>query len=267
MTEDLRSLLTANYGFAEGDGKKVSHILKTYPPEEIYSGLKELLRSIYPAKYEGALNFIRYLYWSCDFIPGSRDEVLLQKIKDGNLIQEALSFYEEKKAYVQLDFLFAAMRNLPFELSKEKIEQYIRKYEKENPVLLAQLLNVLIDSDNSEALKARYEKLSFEAEDAEFAVRYFILETVFIDNFDKDECFKRLRNICPDKFKNTLENKIAENQKLLSLDCAYDDEVETENDEILFLIAAYFEDAEKAYQKGQSLTFQEFIKGGCCNAQ
>jgi len=43
MTEDLRSLLTANYGFAEGDGKKVSHILKTYPPEEIYSGLKEFL--------------------------------------------------------------------------------------------------------------------------------------------------------------------------------------------------------------------------------
>ena len=81
-----------------------------------------------------------------------------------------------------------------------------------------------------------------------------------IDNFDKDECFKRLRNICPDKFKNTLENKIAENQKLLSLDCAYDDEVEPENDEILFLIAGYFEDAEKAYQQGKSLTFQEFIK-------
>lgn len=133
MREDLRSLLTANYGFAEGDGKKVSHILKTYPPEEIYSGLKELLRSIYPAKYEGALNFIRYLYWSCDFIPGSKDEVLLQKIKDGNLIQDALSFYEEKKAYAQLDFLFAAMRNLPFELSKKKSNNIYKDTKKKIP--------------------------------------------------------------------------------------------------------------------------------------
>ena len=260
MTDDLRSLLTANYGFAEGDGKKVSRILKNYPPEEIYSGLKELLRSVYPEKYEGALNFIRYLHWSCDFIPGSKDRVLLQKIKDGNLIRDTLSFYEEKKAYVQLDFLFASLRNLPFELSEEQIEQYIQRYEKENPILLAQLLKVPVGSDDSDALKARYEKLTFDAVDVEFAVKYFILETIFIDNFDKDECLKKLRTVCPDKFKNTLERNIAENQKLLSPDYVSDGEAEAENDEILLFVTGYFEEAEKAYQKGKILTFQEFVK-------
>lgn len=259
MQEDLRELLSQFYERKTGDGKKVSKILKAYSLDEVYEELKNMIYSAYDKNFRWAIHFINYVYCCADYIPGRNDEALTKKILETDMIMEAVSYFGAKKAYARLEFLFETINGLPVRVSKESFQVWMKKYEDENPVMLFTLMGSYPLLNDCRFPKEIYEGLNLGGNASEFPVRYAILQNAYLDSFDKVEYLKRLRDLCPEKYKNLIESKIKENEALLSEDYDYENEsAGAAEDEIMNKVFEYFDMCEKMYEENEVLTFEKY---------
>ncbi len=262
---ELKNIILKTGSIKDNIGHYIQDILKEYSFESLCGEFKGLLLSGDLNEFDEGIGFISFLKMQSSYIPGDEVFVFLDKMRETGFIKDVLCELMQKKLYSQINTILSISDCLPVEFSVDELREFLERYKVENPIILDSVFRAITVCCSKVFPEDEFKALSFEDKNIEFTVKYLIASIEFIDPFVRDEYFRMIDGMCPDKLRDSFNEAVSENRIFLmdESDMAevVPEDVTGEKEMLLdSLPAIYFDSAEKDALSGKILSYPEFLE-------